>query len=126
LDSIFRTLRRGRWTRRWSSPGNGHRPSCTIIEVAESVDANVIVIGTHGRRGLDRFLFGSVAAHVVRHASTSVLVVRPMDFVRGEKVPAVEPPLAPGQPHLKQFHEPRTYHYVDKVSAWPSRTMPVS
>jgi hypothetical protein len=71
-------------------------------------------------------LLGSVAAHVVRDASTSVYVVRPTDFVGGEKVPEIQPPLAPGEPHLKHFEHRRTYHYVDKVAPWSSRAMPVS
>jgi nucleotide-binding universal stress UspA family protein len=96
-----------------------------ITAVAADVDADVIVVGTHGRRGLDRVLLGSVAQRVLHDATTSVLVVRPPDFVGGKKVPAIEPPLAPGQPHLRQFENRRTYHYVDRVSHWTDRTMPV-
>jgi hypothetical protein len=101
-------------------------PGKLITDLAAVVDADIIVVGTHGRHGVSRLLLGSVAAHVVRDATTSVYVVRPADFVRGEKVPAVEPALAPGEPHLKHFEHRRTYHYVDKVAAQPSRTMPVS
>jgi nucleotide-binding universal stress UspA family protein len=90
-------------------------PGHVITQIAEAVEADLIVVGTHGRQGIARLMQGSVAAHVIR----------PADFVRGEKVPAIQPPLAPGEPHLKQFREHRTYHYVDKVSAWTSRTMPV-
>jgi hypothetical protein len=71
-------------------------------------------------------MLGSVAQHVVRDAQTSVFVVRPADFVRGNKVPEIQPPLAPGEPHLKHFEHRRTYHYVDKVSHWTNRTMPAS
>jgi nucleotide-binding universal stress UspA family protein len=101
-------------------------PGKLITDLASAVDADVIVIGTHGRHGVSRLLLGSVAAHVVRDAATNVYVVRPADFVRGEKVPSVEPPLPPGAPHLKQFEHRRTYHYVDRVAAQPTRTMPVS
>ena len=48
----------------------------TIINHAESKKADMIVIGTHGRTGLKRFLIGSVASGVVAHAKCSVLVVR--------------------------------------------------
>ncbi|HSF42370.1 MAG TPA: universal stress protein [Thermoanaerobaculia bacterium] len=37
----------------------------------------MIVLGTHGRGGFERFLLGSVASSVVRNAGTSVLVIPP-------------------------------------------------
>jgi len=46
-----------------------------IIELASARD--LIVMGTHGRTGISRFLLGSVAEKVVRHAPCSVLVARP-------------------------------------------------
>lgn len=101
-------------------------PGKLITDLASAVDADLIVVGTHGRKGLSRALLGSVAAHVVRDATTSVYVVRPPDFVGGEKVPAIAPPLQAGESPLKHFEHRRTYHYVDKVSAWTARTMPVS
>lgn len=101
-------------------------PGKLITDLAAAVDADLIIVGTNGRRGLARALLGSVASQVVRDAGTSVLVVRPSDFVRGQKVPDIEPPLPEGAPHLKHFEHRRTYHYVDKVSSWTSRTMPVS
>lgn len=51
-------------------------PWNTITETAEA-GFELIVIGTHGRTGLSRFLLGSVAEKVVRHAPCSVLTVRP-------------------------------------------------
>lgn len=48
----------------------------TIIRTAESVDADLVVVGTHGRTGLSRMALGSVAEKVVRAAHASVLVVR--------------------------------------------------
>jgi nucleotide-binding universal stress UspA family protein len=101
-------------------------PGRIISNLARAVDANLIVVGTHGRTGVARVMLGSVAQQVVRDAETSVLVVRPADFVRGKKVPEIQPPLAAGEPHLKHFEHRRTYHYVDKVSHWTNRTMPVA
>jgi nucleotide-binding universal stress UspA family protein len=46
-----------------------------IIDCAKAFNADLIVIGTHSRTGLDRFLMGSVAEHVVRHSPVPVLVV---------------------------------------------------
>ena len=51
-------------------------PRRAIIDSAAQWPADLIVIGSHGRRGLDRFLLGSVAESVVRHAQCSVEVVR--------------------------------------------------
>lgn len=51
-------------------------PAEEIIGFAERNDIDLIVMGTHGRTGIKRFLLGSVAEKVVRHATKSVLVVR--------------------------------------------------
>jgi nucleotide-binding universal stress UspA family protein len=48
----------------------------TILETAESLDVDLIVIAGLGRTGLDRLLLGSVAQNVVRHASCAVFVVK--------------------------------------------------
>ncbi|OPY19377.1 MAG: Universal stress protein [Methanomethylovorans sp. PtaU1.Bin073] len=47
-----------------------------IMEFAERNDVDMIVMGTLGRGGLQRFLLGSVADKVMRHSKISVLVVR--------------------------------------------------
>lgn len=47
----------------------------TILETADEVGAGMIVMGTHGRRGLPRALLGSVAEKVVRSATCPVLTV---------------------------------------------------
>jgi universal stress protein A len=51
-------------------------PRDVITHKAKDLDAELIVMGTHGRRGLSRALIGSVAESVVRTAPCSVLVVR--------------------------------------------------
>jgi nucleotide-binding universal stress UspA family protein len=50
-------------------------PHRAILETAKEVGAGLIVLGTHGRRGLPRWLMGSVAEHVVRTAPVPVLTV---------------------------------------------------
>ncbi|WP_435196437.1 universal stress protein [Natronomonas sp. EA1] len=47
-----------------------------ILEYADDHDVDLIVMGTHGRRGLDRFLLGSVTERVIRGSSVPVLTVR--------------------------------------------------
>ncbi len=51
-------------------------PHERILEYVDDHDVDLIVMGTHGRRGLDRFLLGSVTERVLRGASASVLVTR--------------------------------------------------
>lgn len=47
-----------------------------ILDTAESVNADLVVMGSHGRRGLEKLVLGSVTAQVLSHAHLSVLVVR--------------------------------------------------
>jgi len=47
-----------------------------IVKVAEEERADMIVMGTHGRSGLNRILLGSVAERVIRLAPCPVLTVR--------------------------------------------------
>jgi nucleotide-binding universal stress UspA family protein len=47
-----------------------------IITYAEENDIDCIVMGTHGRTGLDRFVIGSIAERVVRKSSVPVMTVR--------------------------------------------------
>lgn len=54
----------------------GERIASMIEGEAKQWQADLIVIGTHGRSGLNRLLLGSVAEGVVRGASTPVLLVR--------------------------------------------------
>ncbi|MEX1173926.1 MAG: universal stress protein [Chloroflexota bacterium] len=48
----------------------------TIIDTATHGEADLIVVGTHGRTGLSRLMLGSVARNVLTHARSSVLVYR--------------------------------------------------
>lgn len=47
-----------------------------ILEAAEALDADLMVMGSHGRRGLEKLVLGSVTAQVLSHAHWAVLVVR--------------------------------------------------
>jgi nucleotide-binding universal stress UspA family protein len=51
-------------------------PFVEIIQTAKERNADLIVIGTHGRTGIDHMLFGSTAEKVVRKAACPVLTVR--------------------------------------------------
>jgi nucleotide-binding universal stress UspA family protein len=52
----------------------------TIVRHAEAIQADAIVMGTHGRGGLEQMLLGSVAEAVTRAAPCPVLTVRPAAF----------------------------------------------
>jgi nucleotide-binding universal stress UspA family protein len=51
-------------------------PAERIVSLAKDGDYDLIVMGTHGRTGLDRFVMGSIAEKVVRRATCPVLTVR--------------------------------------------------
>jgi len=55
--------------------GHGH---VAIISAVKTLRPDLLVIGSHGRRGIDRVLLGSVADSVLRQSPASVLVVRPL------------------------------------------------
>lgn len=54
----------------------GKRASEAIVETARHEEVDLIVIGTHGRSGLQRFLLGSVAEGVLRSAEVPVMAIR--------------------------------------------------
>jgi nucleotide-binding universal stress UspA family protein len=58
-------------TRVLSGPGVGEG----ILDLAQTIGADLVVVGTHGARGVERMLLGSVADKVIRGASQAVLVV---------------------------------------------------
>jgi nucleotide-binding universal stress UspA family protein len=51
-------------------------PATEIVQYARDTHADLIVMGTHGRTGVERLLMGSVAERVMREAACSVLVVK--------------------------------------------------
>jgi nucleotide-binding universal stress UspA family protein len=54
-------------------------PSNEIVRYAEEEDCDLIVMGTHGRGGIDRLLLGSVAEKVVRAADVPVMTMQVSD-----------------------------------------------
>lgn len=62
-----------------------------IVNMGASLRADLIVVGTTGKKGLARLALGSVAEKVVRHAGCPVLVARPKDYGEAD-VPEIEPP----------------------------------
>ena len=52
-------------------------PRVVLLDTANSWEADLIVVGSHGKRGFDRLLLGSVSEYVALHAKCSVAVIRP-------------------------------------------------
>ncbi|MCC6816998.1 MAG: universal stress protein [Saprospiraceae bacterium] len=48
----------------------------SILEAAKKLKADMIIIGSHGRRGLRRFLLGSIAEEVLKNADCAVVVIK--------------------------------------------------
>lgn len=54
----------------------GHVVYKGIVETAQAIGADLVVMGSHGRRGLEKLMLGSVTQRVLSHANVPVLVVR--------------------------------------------------
>lgn len=52
------------------------KPEIEIIAAAEELGCDLVVLGTHGRRGLEHFVLGSVAERVARGSTVPVMVTR--------------------------------------------------
>jgi len=77
LDRLATPLRkRGIQVETVAIPG---RAGEAILDYANTNSINLITIATHGRGGLRRAVFGSVADHVLRESGLPVLVIRPQD-----------------------------------------------
>lgn len=59
------------------------RPAETITEFAQRNKVDLITLATHGRSGISRWVFGSVADKLVRSSSAPVLLIRPKGFESG-------------------------------------------
>jgi nucleotide-binding universal stress UspA family protein len=60
-------------------------PHTAILDYVDEHGVDLVVMGTHGRRGLDRVLIGSVTERVVRLADVPVLTVHPVDEATDEE-----------------------------------------
>ena len=104
-------------------------PAFEVAQLAADLEADLVVVGTHGRRALARMIMGSVAESTVRMAPCPVLVVRPK--ATPAPVPTIEPPCpqcvlarsASGgkdlwcAQHQERHGQRHTYHQGDRASA---------
>jgi nucleotide-binding universal stress UspA family protein len=68
------------------------KAASSILQTAADIDADLIVVGTHRRGGVEKLVLGSVADSVLREAHCPVLVAAPKDYVGAEHASRVEPP----------------------------------
>jgi nucleotide-binding universal stress UspA family protein len=66
-------------------------PAREILQLASDLAADVIVVGTHGKKALERMLVGSVSLNVVKKARCPVIVARAKEYVHDD-VPEILPP----------------------------------
>jgi nucleotide-binding universal stress UspA family protein len=52
-------------------------PATEILKTIDSEGINLVIMGTHGRKGLDHTIFGSVAENVMKKSPVPVLVINP-------------------------------------------------
>ena len=71
-------------------------PASALHQVAVDVDADLIVVGTHARRGVAKLILGSVAESLLRSARLPVLIAHPKDFGGLARSARQEPP-RPGE-----------------------------
>jgi nucleotide-binding universal stress UspA family protein len=68
IDKVFKDYKV------WTFVEEG-KPFEAILKVAEEWEADLIVLGTHGRTGLSHLLMGSVAEKVIRHSTKPIFIV---------------------------------------------------
>jgi len=91
-------------------------PAEAIHQVAVDYNADLIVAGTHGRRGLRKLVLGSVAEALLRNARVPVTVVRPRDYEGIPRTERVEPPHPPGESLPGERHFTHVYGSTQVVS----------
>lgn len=92
-------------------------PAEALHQVAVDVDADMIVVSSHGRSGVERVILGSVAETLMRTARVPVCVAHPKDFSDLRHSDHPEPPRADGELHHLGLSErmhthfgPRSWH----------------
>jgi nucleotide-binding universal stress UspA family protein len=96
----------------------GH-PAEEILDLASSLGADLVVIGSHGRTGIERVVLGSVSEKVVREARCPVIIARSKGYPDVELETIID---APG--HLERYVPPHRYSYTNDMvqmrpDAWP-------
>lgn len=81
----------------------GGSPADELLHLSGELNADLVVVGTKGRRGLERLVMGSVAESVARNARCPVWIIRPKDHENLGQVPHIEPARGRAVPHRVTF-----------------------
>lgn len=90
MDGVTR-IAAGRFDGRITAHLAVGEPAREILQLATDLEADVIVVGTHGKKALERMLVGSVSLNVVKKALCPVVVARSKEYVH-EDAPEITPP----------------------------------
>jgi nucleotide-binding universal stress UspA family protein len=95
-------------------------PAEELVQVAVDNDADLLLLGTHGRKGVAKLVLGSVAEQVLHLSPCSVFIARPPDFENRFKSPAIEPSPEAGhhayRPHPPRYHSSVVFSSYDPTS----------
>jgi len=93
-------------------------PVDVLLQACVDFDADLVILGTHGRQGLDRLLLGSVAEELLKKARCPVLIARRKDYLGLDKTPRPDAPYPAGQePQREEPSEPWT-HVSTTLESW--------
>jgi nucleotide-binding universal stress UspA family protein len=90
----------------------------TLLQMCVDYDADMLCVGTHGRRGVERMILGSVAEALVRRARCPVLIARPKNYAGTSKTPLPDPPYAPGEAPARSLSNDREPIESTTISGW--------
>jgi len=96
------------------------RPSEAILQIAVDYDADMIVIGTHGRRGMQRLVLGSIAEALTRTARCPLLIARPKDYSGADRSERPDPAREGEDLHSQRPEPPHHYHST-RLMSWSKR-----
>jgi hypothetical protein len=89
-------------------------PVTEILRLAEEIGASLILVGSHGRQGVQRVLLGSVSERVVREALCPVTVARARTYENVRRSQITEVPQ-----DEEEYVAPHRYHYDSGVPTRP-------
>ncbi len=92
-------------------------PAQEIVQVAVDNDADLLLLGTHGRKGVAKLVLGSVAEQVLHNAPCAVLIARTPNFDGRVKSPVIgkapEAGHKPFRPHPQRYHSSVVFSSYD-------------
>lgn len=94
-----------------------------LLDVAEELGADLIIVGSHNRTALGRLLLGSVSEAVVDRARCTVLVARPKTYAHVELAPVEE---VPADEHHRLRELPHRYSYSSGIALTRPDEWPIS